>query len=130
MISNAAGVTRQPVGYMFPWQAMNQYNDIINSSAPLNETALGTDNPKTPDGKATFGGVVHVNTQFDIGVKLRNGAAQPEGPTINIIPGVSVGKNIIQSSTAQISADLIRTQFQGMAWVTDPSELLNAAAAT
>ena len=114
MISSTGEGLREPVGYQFPWQAMNANNDTSATDA-------GHSRPRTAAGYETYGGIVHVNTQFDIAVRLRDGTGTS---SIDILPGVSVGKNIIQQSSVQYSADLIRTQFQGLAWITDPSQLI------
>jgi hypothetical protein len=114
MISTTVGTTRQPLGYQYPWQAMNPHDDLVWTSTST----------KTPGGTYDkYGGIVSVNQAFNISLQLRSGSSIDSG-LIDILPGVNVEKNVIQTSQAQYSSDLIRTNFQGMAWVTDPSQLI------
>jgi len=112
MISTNNGL-RAPRGYQFPWQAMNARNDVTDT--------VGSN--KTPVGFETYGGIVHTNPDFVLSIMLRDNTNTSLG-TIDILPGVTVEKNVIQQSSVQYTADLIRTQFQGVAWITDPSQLV------
>lgn len=112
MISSTGAGLRSPRGYEFPWQGMNEQNDITAGTVA-----------KTPSGYEGAGGIVHYNPNMTLAIRLRNGINQSGNNTIDILPHVTVGKNLIQQSSVQYSGDLIRTSFNGMAWITDPASI-------
>ena len=104
--------SRQPPGYLYPWQAMNSYDDLTQGLTASQKAPVigGTD-------YATFGGITWVGAATSFGVHIRNGGTVG----IELCPHISIDQSLFENSTQQISNDLLRTDFSGFGWVTDPS---------
>lgn len=99
--------TRQPLGYLFPWQSMN--NGTPAATIPRV--------PTTPINYQSYGGTGKYSS-FSLAVALRNGAAN-EG-ALPILPYLFVDKAIFSMSSLDVSNDFIRTTFEGKGWVSNP----------
>jgi hypothetical protein len=99
---------RQPLGYQFPWQAMNVDNDVEAG------TLIKTEDPQR------YGGTVK-HSEIAFTVRLRDGVSNTTTAlSVNLVPGLSISRSLFQSSTQQVSSDLLRTNFNAFGWVTDP----------
>ena len=103
--------TRQPFGYLFPWQSMN--NDEYMPGM-LNTT------PRVPDAYKSYGGTGKYSS-FSLSVGLRNGGSN--SPVLPLLPYLGIDKAIFKSSSVDVSNDFIRTTFEGQGWVSNPNFL-------
>jgi len=97
--------TRQPLGYLFPWQAMN------DGTPPASVD-------RVPAGYETFGGTGKYSS-FSLKVGLRNGIGNPS--VLPLLPYLNVDKAVFNSSSLDISNDFIRTTFEGKGWISNPN---------
>lgn len=108
---------RSPLGYQFPWQAMNSYDDtsLLTTSQKVPDT-----NPPNTFGQSYGGIVKHTDVTFQVGLRNGTSSIYDINTMINLVPGLAINNSLFQSSTQQVSSDLLRTQFSAFGWITDP----------
>ena len=102
---------RQPFGYQFPWQSMN-------NTAPYT---------RVPTANQTWGGTGKYSS-FSLSVGLRNGTSNTA--VMPLLPYLSVDKAIFTSSSVDVSNDFVRSTFEGKGWVSNPNFLSTATTGT